>query len=145
MLGQLLSYIFTLGLTNTLNTPNLFILALWLTLHPSYLETLKCYCNFPWIHSRSIYTHAVGSIPARHKCWLLPLSSAVVLWWQINPLLPSPFNYSIIGIPEVLQFTVRLLEGETLKTNTHVPTCSPSHSVSDTHILSMHTHTGSMG
>lgn len=38
---------------------------------------------------------------------------------EADELIPFSFNNSIIGIPEVLQFTVRLLEGETQHTHTH--------------------------
>lgn len=63
----------------------------------------------------SMCRRALGRPPARHKCWLLTFSSAVLCWHRLTLHFPLLFNYSIIGIPEVLQFTVRLLEGETHK------------------------------
>lgn len=65
---------------------------------------------------------------------------------QTNSQPPSAFNYSIIGIPEVLQFTVRLLEGEPhTHKHTHVPTRSLSHLDSDTLTpCQLHAHTYSL-
>lgn len=80
----------------------------------------------------SMCRRALGRPPARHKCWLLTFSSAVLCWHRLTLHFPLLFNYSIIGIPEVLQFTVRLLEGETHK---HRHTCLHTLAFFPTHAL----------
>lgn len=80
----------------------------------------------------SMCRRALGRPPARHKCWLLTFSSAVLCWHRLTLHFPLLFNYSVIGIPEVLQFTVRLLEGETHK---HRRTCLHTLAFFPTHAL----------
>lgn len=104
-------YVFTPPLTNVSvmyrNFWERIVLDLWLTPCPSDLETSV-------LSETSLkFARAIGSIHLQRR--LLALSCA-------KPhVCPLPLDYSIIGIPEVLQFTVRLLEGETQnKHTTHV-------------------------
>lgn len=80
--------------------------------------SLKFYCHLKTASTDTLLAPFQFNTTA--DCLTLFSSFPGVVVTQIQSLLPSPFNYSIIGIPEVLQFTVRLLEG---KIHTHTHTC----------------------